>query len=139
MAVIIGTVTFSKARRVRISSEYARWHDTIEVAPGTYDLFASELSGDKVKDWPGVAYRVSGPVVSSDWSPCFGGVPFADGVDKNLGQERSTVVQTYAHALAKAMCDGQAPEYRLIDGWRAVPVHFEYQGESHTTYAIERS
>ena len=135
----IGTVTISEPKRFRNQSEYAAWFDEIEVEPCTVDLMAEyDDDRERVRDWPGPSFVVSGPVVASNWSAHYGGVPMTDGVNKNLGEVKQHAAYMYAHALAAAILRGDAPHVTLI-GFEAQPLDFTYDGKPCRTFVIRRS
>lgn len=135
----IGIVFVARGTRFRNNSEFARWFDEIEIAEDCkVDLVADVNPDGQVVDWYGPRFSVEGPVVASDWSPCFGGVPFASKVDQNLGEMRKHTCAWYAHALAAKIFEGKVPHVTLI-GFEAVAVDYVYQGEPRRTYRLRRT
>jgi len=49
----VGTLTLTEARDVDLPQEFAAWHQTVRIEPGTYDVFA-------YLDYEGDGYRVTG-------------------------------------------------------------------------------
>jgi hypothetical protein len=47
----VGTLTITEARNVDLPQEFAAWHQTVRVEPGTYDVFA-------YLDWSDGGYRI---------------------------------------------------------------------------------
>lgn len=63
--LIIGTITLTAARDVARSQEYAGWHETVRVAPGTYPLVAYVAWSDGAQRVMAVYGEYTGTVVSA--------------------------------------------------------------------------
>ena len=124
--VRIGTLAIPAGTRHRRESEFARWFDEIEAPEQTVEVFAHFGTDGRVETWPGVHYRIAGRIVASDWSPCYGGVPFSDGRNKNLGQEQTHNVSLYGYSAAAGVVNGSLP-IALDPGFTAHESH-AYEG-----------
>lgn len=120
MRVKIGTVTISDTKEFTQLYEYAAYSMRISVQPCTVDLFGEVFPDGKVND-SSVHYTVTGKVVYSN--------PPANTPIK------SVTVQPYAHALAKGiLVDGFT--HIVLEGFKAIPVDFVYDGKNGRTYNI---
>lgn len=95
----IGRITLLETTQFEKLYEFARWFRKIECAPQTVDLHLMGYGSRYL------AFMFWGQVVASDFSPCFGGVPFADGTNKDLGQWDSIVCQPYEYQLMSYLHD----------------------------------
>lgn len=136
----IGTFVVNETLTHSRSFETAAWSETIEVAPGEYAITGEVNEAGGVKDFPGAMVALPGTVTQDYFQSLWCGSPIGRTYNRhqNSGKPATYHLSTYAHALAKGLLDGKCEQWRL-DGFRAVPHPFEYNGEQCITYRIVRA
>jgi len=104
------------------------------VPPGIYPVFASKfafhqaqnLYTNQLSDYSGLLTWLDGECIASS--------------DQRSDCPYPNVVcgSPYAHAVAKSILDGNG-FIHLLDPFEAKAVHFQYEGETHTSYQIRDS
>lgn len=105
----VGTYTLTAPERFTNHYEFAAWYQEIEVQPGSYPVHGWIEDG-RVKYF---LVTLPGFVTTSDFSPHFGGVPFASKHDEDKGQAASHSMQVYDYLVFESIHKDPASRWKI--------------------------
>ena len=132
--------------------ETAAWYEDVLVKAGQYPMKVPEYktyetdNGRKVSghiDMIGV--RLPGIITADDFQSLFYGVPVGApyNTKQNAGKESSYYYRQYLYAIASRILNREESlyynpdiEFELLPEYEAREIHFEWDGEPHTTWGI---
>lgn len=142
-AVHIGYCVLTQSHTFRRTFETAAWYEDVLVAPGTYPVMGHFDARGVLTSYPQATIYLPGIVTASDFTSQFGGVPYGNQKDKNVGQESSYLFSAYGYDMARFFAVGGYPEsaqYHLLPGFvlESAPAHYD-DGREFTRYSIRRA
>lgn len=131
--------------------ECAAWYENVLVPAGRYPMTVSdyverkEKDGIKVDGYIGAVWvYLPGIITSDEFGARFCGVPVGTyDNEKNKGKTSSHHFNQYLYGVANTILEPETSifksdkyTYELLPEYEARYIHFEYDGEQHTTYGI---
>lgn len=140
----IGLFHLKEDKEFTNTFEFAAWYEKVLVPAGTYPMnvyglkFNDRTEGREVDGHIGGGYiDMEGTIVSDYFAAHYFGVPVSDYDEfKNAGKPSNYAYFAYMYEIADSILNDPDTPYELFPQYEAREIHFEYDGEQHTTHGI---